>query len=631
MAARRSAVTSISHSAPYFILAVLCCSHSNRIQAADVGGGKGRVCHNDSRGYGTNRLHCKLTEDSDFVAIARNVTDLALTFAEYHAVHWRRDIFPALGDLKSLHIDVTNVEQLTPGSLRQLTSLESLMVYQNGHDSRDFLLVKNSFEGLMSLKSLNIGRLFFGQLEDGTFYDLSNLTSLNLNENLIGQLPSAVLCDIGKLRTLELYKNDIRNTTDIAFECTPELKTLDLNSNKITWLPARAFGSALQLHQLNLEFNQISHIDPLAFEGLSKLDSLFLGYNKLSIIDSFSLTPLASLRDLELQNNVVTDFITSGTNENKLPVDSLPKLSTVNLNNNKLSVLSESFAILKHARSLSLSFNFIRAIENELEHFSSLTRLLLNDNALYYIGNRSFAHMAELRELGIQNNHLGSLAEGAFWQPVSVELVLRLTGNPWKCDCQLSWVASWLRDVHHAAATAAAVAAKSDSDGDVSNSLQSNDITDVLCVSGSPDNVTVYALDTALFANCSRSHNDAVTLPVTTEPTTLLSSDNSTVANAMNETMSAVHSEAQRTVGIVAGVLSACIVAVTIVVVCVIYNRRRKRYVWEKPTTTCSPPPTPTTRNVSLIYTSPPRGYQWPPASTGTTPTRPLLAIDERS
>jgi Leucine-rich repeat (LRR) protein len=525
------------------------------------------VCHQESSGYDSSRMHCKLEENGDIDAIERNVSDLAVTFAPHHRVTWQRDLFPSLNHLLKLHIDVTHVEQLVAGALRLLTSLESLMVYQNDH-LNNAALVHGSFEGLGALRTINLERLQISQLNSGVFWGLHNLTSLDLNYNSVTALPRDVLCDVSKLRALQLYENHIGDVNDIAFECVGYLRTLGLNSNRITSLAARTFVNVSHLHQLNMESNFISYIHPAAFEGLSKLDSLFLGSNRLTLVDASSFFPLKWLRMLEMQKNQIANF--KGVCLDKNHRDNcLPRLHTVDLNNNKLGpLLPDAFNVLKHASLLNLSENSIQFINSELHQFTAVTQLQLAGNVLHYISNAAFVKMTHLRHVDVSNNRLTKLPITAFKQPITLKSLL-VSANPWSCDCDFSWLAYWLDDNSH---------------------KKNNDLpllSNVACVLVTPSgraNVSVSSavIELNLFDNCSSSD---------------------TIKPAINDTFIS-NEEQQQTFSIIVSLMSIVVMATVVAIIYVLRNKLAKRCQWEKPSPT-TPHVTSTSRHVTSPLSSP--------------------------
>ncbi|KAK8768657.1 hypothetical protein V5799_014877 [Amblyomma americanum] len=75
---------------------------------------------------------------------------------------------------------------------------------------------------------------------------------------------------------------------------------------------------------------------------------------------------------------------------------------------------------------------------------TSMERLRLNNNKLTSLPDSLFLTMANLQRLTLNRNNLTALGKDLFENMKKLRVV-RLSENPLSCDCQLSWLASWLR------------------------------------------------------------------------------------------------------------------------------------------------------------------------------------------
>ena len=87
-----------------------------------------------------------------------------------------------------------------------------------------------------------------------------------------------------------------------------------------------------------------------------------------------------------------------------------------------------------------------------LEHFSfpPLPHLKLVDLShchLRTVGLNTFQSLVFVEELKLEDNQLTHLA-GAALDQLSALKSLSLSENPWRCDCSLSWLWSWVRARH---------------------------------------------------------------------------------------------------------------------------------------------------------------------------------------
>ena len=131
------------------------------------------------------------------------------------------------------------------------------------------------------------------------------------------------------------------------------LENLDLKGNKIAELPA-CFGALSKLRKIVLDDNLITVISGF-FGSFSDLCDLSIAKNKLSSIQDDALANLSNLVMLDLHQNQFTSF-DSVPNSQKLDqimlsynhltdiqnLERAPKLTVLDLHNNKLDVLPES-------------------------------------------------------------------------------------------------------------------------------------------------------------------------------------------------------------------------------------------------------------------------------------------------
>ncbi|XP_018651488.1 axon guidance protein [Schistosoma mansoni] len=121
-------------------------------------------------------------------------------------------------------------------------------------------------------------------------------------------------------------------------------------------------------------------------------------------------------KELILRNNLIKSItIESGLSK-------LKSLETLILSNNSLTYLEEK------------TFNGLKNIEI----------LLLQHNQIKCLNNRTFHQTPVLKILMLNNNKLRCIAKGIFTE-LNLES-LSLSANPFKCDCHLSWLPDWLRN-----------------------------------------------------------------------------------------------------------------------------------------------------------------------------------------
>ncbi|XP_061153957.1 leucine-rich repeat-containing protein 24-like isoform X1 [Syngnathus typhle] len=74
-----------------------------------------------------------------------------------------------------------------------------------------------------------------------------------------------------------------------------------------------------------------------------------------------------------------------------------------------------------------------------------LQELHLQHNGVEAVGDQALAGLASLALLDLSGNRLHTMAAAALRPLLSLQ-VLRVTENPWRCDCALHWLRSWMDD-----------------------------------------------------------------------------------------------------------------------------------------------------------------------------------------
>lgn len=96
--------------------------------------------------------------------------------------------------------------------------------------------------------------------------------------------------------------------------------------------------------------------------------------------------------------------------------------------------------------SLDLGFNSISAIRQyALTHAPDIQKIDLGNNAITTIDSQAFGKLDQLTELVLSNNRLTTL-NGATLSEAPALSTLRLDGNPWQCDCDLSGLVAQIRN-----------------------------------------------------------------------------------------------------------------------------------------------------------------------------------------
>ncbi|KAM9172569.1 uncharacterized protein ACDP82_018757 isoform 2-T4 [Pangshura tecta] len=245
------------------------------------------------------------------------------------------------------------------------------------------------FPELAEISIIYLGSSGIHQIELGAFQGVKNLYHLHLDNNLLEQVPEGVF----------------ENLTNLIF--------LHLEHNQIVHLLPGGFSSLKQLSALDLSNNLLLELSDQALHGLPRLRRLYLSANRITNVSSKALP--GSLRALSLDGNQLTSVPAA--------IRTSPMLSTLQLSGNPIRKLT------------SLSFG---------RRLRSLRQLFLDSLALEQISNLAFTRLRWLELLSLRNNSLESLPPLSSLKSLST---LHLTGNKWRCDCNLIWLRTWQKKV----------------------------------------------------------------------------------------------------------------------------------------------------------------------------------------
>ncbi|XP_051564412.1 matrix-remodeling-associated protein 5-like [Myxocyprinus asiaticus] len=184
-------------------------------------------------------------------------------------------------------------------------------------------------------------------------------------------------------------------------------------------------GISTQVQRINLGFNTINHITDVAFGGLRKLELLMMHGNNVHKIPDSAFQDLVSLQVLKISYNklqVITGHSFSG----------LSSLMRLHLDHNRIEFIHpDAFSGLTSLRLLHLEGNHLQKLHPAT--FSTFTLL------------QQFP-MSTLKHLYLSDNLLSNLPRDMLKNMPQLENIF-LYGNPWSCDCAMSWIQDWR--THH--------------------------------------------------------------------------------------------------------------------------------------------------------------------------------------
>uniref|UniRef100_A0A0L0N8V8 Leucine-rich repeat-containing protein 40 n=1 Tax=Tolypocladium ophioglossoides (strain CBS 100239) TaxID=1163406 RepID=A0A0L0N8V8_TOLOC len=245
------------------------------------------------------------------------------------------------------------------------------------------------------------------------------LETLDLHGNLLVSVPLGFR-RLAQLTTLNLSSNRLDNESlDIISQMTT-LRDLKLSKNRLSGPLNPALASLGSLEMLDLHGNSISAL-PDNFERMSRLRILNLSENKFESLPFDSLAKLP-LTELVVKKNRLSGTLIQG------PIESLPLLQTLDASSNALTHLvpPESGISLPVIHAISLSMNRLQALP-DMTTWTNLLTLNVDENNISSIPN-SFVALEKLRHADFGSNDI-RLVPPEIARMGSLSMI-RLTGNP---------------------------------------------------------------------------------------------------------------------------------------------------------------------------------------------------------
>uniref|UniRef100_A0A1B6IEX1 LRRCT domain-containing protein n=1 Tax=Homalodisca liturata TaxID=320908 RepID=A0A1B6IEX1_9HEMI len=354
------------------------------------------VCHGVEKDIEVECLDSKAITIKDGGIIA-NCAQCGLTRTTTNFHLWLYELKDVLQAVNVSHNHIKKVSKFSP-----LPRVLSLNLQHNSIRDID----PQAFTDLDNLQNLDLSdnRINGGSLR-GVFvgkkvrehYESLPIRTLYLGHNNISVLYNDTFLHLEYLRDLHLDYNPLVVNEDFsnALSHLPELKLLNLAGAGLKSLPKDTF-SGLRLTKLLLNGNQFTQVPALSELG-SSLRLLNINQNPISELDASSFSGLRS----------ISEIVVSG----------MPKLSTVK---------AGTFSNLENLRVVSCSYN------------PELTSV---DEAAFW--DKTVKHFT-LQEVYLNDNALQTIRKTLLpWIKMSK---VTLDGNRWVCDCQLHWLAKFLRN-----------------------------------------------------------------------------------------------------------------------------------------------------------------------------------------
>ncbi|EDV52522.1 protein artichoke [Drosophila erecta] len=318
-------------------------------------------------------------------------------------------LFDGLISLKNLDLSHNGLNWIHLRALSRLPNLVSLKLSYN--QISDVGMVGRIVKDLEHLKKLRLDNNLITVIEDGSFVDLPNLSELHLNDNRITELQYGAFLRTPQLKTIYLQNNLIRriHPESLLQASGSGVEAVHIYNNEIGHVEAlRALLDALpRLRYLDMSGNLLSELPYGALRGHGTLEQLHLNHNHLRLIERDALMAMPALRELRMRNNSLSSDL-------PLPFWNLPGLKGLDLAQNQFArVDSQLLAGLPSLRRLDLSENgLIELAPNSFRHNPLLETLNISSNELTKVHSSTLIHLERLFEVDASYNQLKSVIGG---------------------------------------------------------------------------------------------------------------------------------------------------------------------------------------------------------------------------
>ncbi|XP_033880205.3 slit homolog 1 protein-like isoform X2 [Acipenser ruthenus] len=390
-----------------------------------------------------------------------------------------------------LELNGNNITRINKNDFSGLKYLRVLQLMEN----QIGVIERGAFDDMKELERLRLNRNQLHMFPELLFQKNAALSRLDLSENFIQAIPRKGFRGATDIKNLQLDKNQITCIEDGAFRAMRGLEVLTLNNNNISSIPVSSFNHMPKLRTFRLHSNSL-HCDchlswlsqwlrqrptiglftqcsgPTQLRGLNVAEvqkhefacpahaqsphsqpcSLLAGScpamctcsNNIVDCRGKGLTAIPanlpdSMAEIRLEQNGIKS-VPPGT------FSPYKKLRRIDLSNNHISEIApDAFQGLRSLNSLVLYGNKITDLpKGVFDGLYALQLLLLNANKIHCVRADAFQDLQNLSLLSLYDNKIQTLAKGTFAALRAVQ-TLHLAQNPFICDCNLKWLADYLR------------------------------------------------------------------------------------------------------------------------------------------------------------------------------------------
>uniref|UniRef100_A0A8K9X7Y4 Slit homolog 1a (Drosophila) n=1 Tax=Oncorhynchus mykiss TaxID=8022 RepID=A0A8K9X7Y4_ONCMY len=306
---------------------------------------------------------------------------------------------------------------------------------------------RKAFRGATDIKNLQLDKNHISCIEDGAFRALRSLEVLTLNNNNISSIPVSSFNHMPKLRTFRLHSNNLHCDCHLSWlaEWLRQRPTIGLFTQCTAPSPLRGLNVAeIQKHEFTCSgHSESSGLQPCSLGG-GTCPAMCTCSNNIVDCRGKGLTAIpASLPDTMAEIRLEQNGIKSVPPGAFFPYK---KLRRIDLSNNQISEIApDAFQGLRSLNSLVLYGNKITELpKGVFDGLYALQLLLLNANKIHCVRANAFTDLQNLSLLSLYDNKIQTVAKGTFASLRAIQ-TLHLAQNPFICDCNMKWLADYLR------------------------------------------------------------------------------------------------------------------------------------------------------------------------------------------
>uniref|UniRef100_A0A670HXR5 Slit guidance ligand 1 n=1 Tax=Podarcis muralis TaxID=64176 RepID=A0A670HXR5_PODMU len=323
------------------------------------------------------------------------------------------------------------VSPLTDGSLK-------IIICRDLSENLLLAVPRKAFRGATDLKNLQLDKNHISCIEEGAFRALRGLEVLTLNNNNISTIPISSFNHMPKLRTFRLHSNQL------FCDCHLGWLSQWLRQRPTIGLFTQCAGPAA-LRGLNVAEIQKNEFSCSGHFSSGSCPAMCTCSNGIVDCRGKGLTAIPAnlpetMTEIRLELNGIKSIPPGAFSSYK-------KLRRIDLSNNQiLEIAPDAFQGLRSLNSLVLYGNKITELpKGVFGGLYALQLLLLNANKINCIRADAFADLQNLSLLSLYDNKIQTLAKVLASLKICPMRTGHLAQNPFICDCNLKWLADFLR------------------------------------------------------------------------------------------------------------------------------------------------------------------------------------------